>query len=205
MTELSPFQHTAVPACAVDQFGRIIYWNNHAADLLGRASTAVLGREWHSVIRSVRTPGCCALCEARRSLRNGGSVQPSDAVLLIESSNVSVTLVPLAFGAGWESTIAFLMIRRDPVIEDSATNAPIPLRSRTPKSDEDRIIDELTRREREILDCIVRGLDARAIAACLGITHATSRNYVQRILNKLGARNKAEAVNIALTYDLLAS
>jgi DNA-binding NarL/FixJ family response regulator len=67
------------------------------------------------------------------------------------------------------------------------------------------MIDELTAREREILACVVDGLDARRIAAQLDISHATARNHVQRILNKLGVRNKAEAVSVALTYNLLAS
>jgi DNA-binding NarL/FixJ family response regulator len=70
---------------------------------------------------------------------------------------------------------------------------------------EDRIIENLTARERDILSCVVEGYDARTIASRLGISHATARNYVQRILTKLGARNKAEAVNVALTYNLLAS
>lgn len=68
---------------------------------------------------------------------------------------------------------------------------------------DDRIIDTLTPRERDVLRCVVNGYDARTIAAEVGITHATARNYVQRILSKLGVHNKAEAVTIALTYNLV--
>lgn len=83
--------------------------------------------------------------------------------------------------------------------------APVSTHSRVRKLGNDHLIDELTPRERDILACIVDGYDARSIASDLGLSHATARNYVQRILAKLGVHNKAEAVSLALRYNLLAS
>jgi DNA-binding NarL/FixJ family response regulator len=98
------------------------------------------------------------------------------------------------------------MIEQNPTSDESpAPSSRFSTHSRVRHVDDDRILDELTARELEILACVVEGLDARSIAGTLGITHATARNYVQRVLMKLGARNKAEAVSVALTYNLLAS
>ena len=41
------------------------------------------------------------------------------------------------------------------------------------------------------------------IADQLGISSFTVKNHVQKILRKLGARNRAHAVALAITHDLL--
>jgi PAS domain S-box-containing protein len=202
-TTFSPFQHLGLPTCAVNEHGRIIYWNQYAADFFGISATNALDAEWHSVVRTVGSAACCALCQTRHSLRNVEPVTPMDMCLSAGGCYRHVTLVPLPVRDGNEEVIGFLLIERNSVGTEDIR--PIPMRARVRRLDDDRIIDELTARERQILDCVVDGMDARSIASSLGITHATARNYVQRILNKLGARNKAEAVSVALTYNLLAS
>jgi two-component system, NarL family, nitrate/nitrite response regulator NarL len=52
--------------------------------------------------------------------------------------------------------------------------------------------DELTLREREILDLVGRGLSNKLIAARLNISHATAKNHVHHILDKLQLRSRAE-------------
>lgn len=53
---------------------------------------------------------------------------------------------------------------------------------------------KLTRREREVLSLMARGRANEDIAATLGISHQTVRNYVARIYDKLGVHSRAEAV-----------
>jgi DNA-binding NarL/FixJ family response regulator len=104
-----------------------------------------------------------------------------------------------------DDVLGFMILPAQPAAARAAgAPAPIPMSSRVVQLD-DRIVENLTHREREVLACVVEGCDARTIAQTVGITHATARNYVQRILTKLGARNKAEAVNVALRYNLIAS
>jgi DNA-binding NarL/FixJ family response regulator len=55
-------------------------------------------------------------------------------------------------------------------------------------------IDELTPREREVLEIVAQGLDNYAIAARLHISEKTVRNHVSVIFGKLGLNSRAQAV-----------
>jgi DNA-binding NarL/FixJ family response regulator len=52
--------------------------------------------------------------------------------------------------------------------------------------------EDLTNREREILDLVGHGLSNKVIAARLHISHATAKNHVHNILDKLQLRSRAE-------------
>jgi DNA-binding NarL/FixJ family response regulator len=58
--------------------------------------------------------------------------------------------------------------------------------------------DDLTAREREILQLIAEGLTNSAIASRLFISVNTVRNHVQSVLAKLNAHSKLEALSIAI-------
>jgi DNA-binding NarL/FixJ family response regulator len=66
-----------------------------------------------------------------------------------------------------------------------------------------RLMDEITPREHEILGLMCRGLDNREIADGLGIGYETVRTHVRRLLEKLDARTKLEAVMRAIEQDLV--
>lgn len=55
----------------------------------------------------------------------------------------------------------------------------------------------LTRREREVLDLIARGLDNSDIATRLEIAEKTVRNTVSHILDKLSVKSRAQAIVLA--------
>ena len=61
----------------------------------------------------------------------------------------------------------------------------------------------LTRRERQVLELMGRGLGNRAIAAELFISENTVRNHVRRVHEKLDARTRTEAVVRAARVGLL--
>lgn len=203
-TSLSALQHVGVPTISVNQFGRVVSCNRHATTLFRVEGGAAIGREWHTVVRSERTATCCALCETRRALRRGEEPQPVQARIRIDSGFQSVVMIPLPSSRDVSGDIGFLILDSFSA-NASAQPPPVTASARVLRIDEDRFIDDLTARERDILRCVVEGLDARSIGRELGISHATARNYVQRILTKLGVRNKAEAVTVALTHNLLAS
>jgi DNA-binding NarL/FixJ family response regulator len=62
---------------------------------------------------------------------------------------------------------------------------------------------QLTRREQEVLDCLGRGMQVKAIARILGITLETCRGYVKSLHVKLGVRSQLEAVVTAQQLGLL--
>ena len=55
-------------------------------------------------------------------------------------------------------------------------------------------LDELTAREREVLELVARGSDNSKIANRLKISEKTVRNHVSLIFGKLGVNSRAEAV-----------
>lgn len=65
-------------------------------------------------------------------------------------------------------------------------------------------VPTLTRREREVLDCLAQGMQVKAIARVLGIMQETCRGYVKSLHVKLGARSQLEAVVRAQRLGLLA-
>jgi two-component system NarL family response regulator len=63
--------------------------------------------------------------------------------------------------------------------------------------------NDLTAREREVLQLIVRGAKNRAIAAALGVTEGTVKGHVNNILGKLGVADRTQAATVALQRGLV--
>jgi transcriptional regulator EpsA len=60
----------------------------------------------------------------------------------------------------------------------------------------------ITAREREILQWVRDGMSNQQISEKLGISALTVKNHVQKILRKLGAANRAQAVAKAMTMNV---
>jgi DNA-binding NarL/FixJ family response regulator len=63
--------------------------------------------------------------------------------------------------------------------------------------------EDLTSREREVLQLLSRGMNNREIGATLGIAEGTVKLHVTNILSKLAADNRVEAAAIALKRGIL--
>jgi pimeloyl-ACP methyl ester carboxylesterase/DNA-binding CsgD family transcriptional regulator len=55
-------------------------------------------------------------------------------------------------------------------------------------------LNELTPRERAVLDGIAEGLDNAEIAASLGLSEKTVRNYITRVFDKIGVAHRYQAI-----------
>jgi NarL family two-component system response regulator LiaR len=72
-----------------------------------------------------------------------------------------------------------------------------------PNSEQDDLGKDLTRREREVLALLAKGLSNPDIAERLCVSRATIKVQVSSILSKLGVSNRAEAVSIAIQHRLV--
>lgn len=71
----------------------------------------------------------------------------------------------------------------------------------TARSDEAAKLAGITRREREVLDLVGKGLHAKEIARALAISPRTVEVHKANLMQKLGARNVAELVRFALAAE----
>jgi NarL family two-component system response regulator YdfI len=68
---------------------------------------------------------------------------------------------------------------------------------------EERLVEELTEREMEVLDLLAEGLANKQIALELAISEHTVKFHVSSIYTKLGATNRTEAVRIGARLGLI--
>ena len=92
----------------------------------------------------------------------------------------------------------------DSLLSPSVTSRVIARMAGAPAPDpeRERRIEELTPREREVLVLIARGRSNGEIAADLVIEESTVKTHVKRVLRKLGARDRVQAVIFAYEAGL---
>ncbi len=76
-------------------------------------------------------------------------------------------------------------------------------RERQEEHDIRRAIEQLTPREREVLQALAEGLESREIAERLNITVETERTHMVNILHKLNVHSRLQALVIAARYGLV--
>jgi DNA-binding NarL/FixJ family response regulator len=92
----------------------------------------------------------------------------------------------------------------DSLLSPSVTNRVIERMAIQPGPDasRDARLDELTPREREVLELVARGLSNGEIAASLVVEESTVKTHIKRILAKLGVRDRVQAVIFAYESGL---
>jgi DNA-binding NarL/FixJ family response regulator len=93
----------------------------------------------------------------------------------------------------------------DSLLSPSVTRRVIERAAHQPAPDANRDarLEELTAREREVLELVARGLSNGEIATELVIEDSTVKTHVKRVLSKLGVRDRVQAVILAYESGLV--
>jgi DNA-binding NarL/FixJ family response regulator len=100
-----------------------------------------------------------------------------------------------------------IVARGEALLAPAVTRAVVEEFARRPPASPAELpsaVAELTPREREVLDLLTRGLSNPEICARLVISEATAKTHVARILQKLGVRDRVQAVIYAYESGLVA-
>ena len=147
------------------------------------------------VVADLRLPGASGV-ELQATLRDRGSTLP----FVIVTAHGDVPTARAAFRA---HAVDFLEKPFDRAQLLTAIEASFAREQHRISRGETRAKDgaklaSLTSREREVLERTATGMHAKEIAAALGISTRTVEVHKARIMTKLGARNVAELVRLAL-------
>jgi DNA-binding NarL/FixJ family response regulator len=123
-----------------------------------------------------------------------GALRAGASGFLLKRSSPEQLIAAIHTIADGEALLSPSVTRR--LIERVAAH---PILSRKP----DSRLAELTTREREVLELVAQGLSNAEIAEALTLERTTIKTHVQRILAKLGARNRVEVVILAYEWGLI--
>ena len=99
-----------------------------------------------------------------------------------------------------------IVARGEALLAPAVTRAVIEEFARRPEPREPVVpvaVEQLTPREREVLDLLARGLSNPEICRELVVSDATAKTHVARILQKLGVRDRVQAVIYAYESGLV--
>jgi DNA-binding NarL/FixJ family response regulator len=166
------------------------------------------------VLMDIQMPGCDGLEATRRILAEAGDAHPVAVLMLTTFDLNEYVYEALRAGASGfllkdvppEQLIAAVRVvaAGDGLIAPTITKRLIEQFARTaPPSTPPPGLEQLTPREAEVLTLVARGLSNAEIAAELTLSETTVKTHVKRVLAKLGARDRAQAVVFAYEAGLV--
>ncbi|HEY9374556.1 response regulator transcription factor [Streptomyces sp.] len=120
-----------------------------------------------------------------------GALRAGAAGFLLKNTDAKDLIEAVRTVARGEGLIAPAVTRR--LIAEFA--APTPVRA--PGAPDPSVLDVLTRREREVLSSLGKGLSNAQIAERLGMAEATVKTHVSKVLGKLELRSRVQAAVLA--------
>ncbi|GAA3375742.1 response regulator transcription factor [Streptomyces sannanensis] len=125
-----------------------------------------------------------------------GALRSGAAGFLLKNAEAKDLIEAVRTVARGEGMIAPAVTRR--LIAEFAA----PLQVRPESVPDPAVLDALTRREREVLGCLGRGLSNAEIAIRLEMAEATVKTHVSRLLGKLELRSRVQAAVLAQELGL---
>lgn len=197
---------------AMDGAQRVIYWNPACERLTGIPAGEALGRYCHEVVRGRDAQGhplCGGDCPVGQLHRGGPS--PGRIPMHIDHRNgssarlcVGTLLMPSGVGKEWTVVHVLSHDCASAMIDATADTGPrhtaVASQASTESSRDSCV---LTRREREMLLMLARGMKTDCIAHECHLSIATVRNHIQRMMAKLDVHTQLEAAAYAHRHGLV--
>lgn len=203
----------------VDPQQRILYWSKSAQQILGHDAENVIGRLCYEVIggRDAKNFQFCRRnCPTIVNARRGRSTANYDVLCPSARGghkwlNISTVMLK---NKGYPLRVLHLIrdVSHRRHIEESAQRVATKLRQLIEEETNPGVQEEepgfpplpkLSPREKETLRLLAHGLSTKEIAGSLNVKPLTARNHVSRLLLKLGAESRLQAVLFASRHHLL--
>jgi DNA-binding NarL/FixJ family response regulator len=164
------------------------------------------------VLMDVQMPRMDGL-EATRQLLRAGAVDPPRVVILTTFDRSEIVYEALVAGASGfllkdmpgEQLVAGVraVARGEELLAPAITRRLIEAFVHPGHAPLPRGFDDLTPREREVLELVARGLSNAELAAVLVVSEATVKTHVAHVLAKLNLRDRVQAVVLAYETGLV--
>lgn len=191
---------TGEPAYAVDRDGTIVAWNTAASRAFGYSSAQAVGSKCWQLLQGQDAFGnqyCCERCPLHEMALQHKPVNRCRLSFRTADDELQgFTVTTLALFDTRDATLIHLC-RKEP----AADREPADQAARR-ESGHDEGQGVLTPRERQVLNHLSAGRTTREIAALLSISVPTVRSHVERILHKLHAHSRLEAVAVGRRLEL---
>jgi PAS domain S-box-containing protein len=206
-------------AFVTDEDQRIIFWNQAATQITGYPYEEVSDLPCYEVLEGRDDQGrlfCFEHCRIAKAALRDKAVKDYDIIISHKSDEIRwVNLSTLTIPANADQSKVLLHLFRDVTrqkqseqlisqmlkaardLQDGGSpRASFPAENGPP-------VDDLTKRELDVLSLLAQGFNTDKIARSLSISPSTVRNHIRNILQKLQVHSRLEAVVQAHKHGLI--
>ena len=195
---------TADGMFTVDGDQRVIQWNRAAERMLGLKASEVMGRTCFEALG-----GTASFCHERCSVVTNaarGELTPAANVSLVCAGGEARCFNLSTLVAGVPDAMRIVHLVREPAQTNGyghpAHQCPSQSQAHVDRA-ASRDAPKLSPREAQALGLLSRGMDTAEIAREMGVRRVTARNHIGRLLARLGAQTRLQAVVAGIRYGLV--